>query len=110
MDEPDNNLMHGTAVALDGWAVIFRGPSGAGKSELALRLIHMGGLLVSDDQIELSERGGLIYAGPPAVIGGMMEVRGIGVVKVEHQERAPVALLVDLVPHEDVPRHPDAQL
>ena len=35
-------LVHATAVAIDGRAVLLRGPSGSGKSDLALRLIDAG--------------------------------------------------------------------
>ena len=50
-------LVHATAVAIDGQAVLLRGPSGSGKSDLALRLIDAGARLVADDQSELSRRG-----------------------------------------------------
>jgi len=44
-------LVHATAIAIDGRAVLLRGPSGAGKSDLALRLIDAGARLVADDQV-----------------------------------------------------------
>jgi len=42
-------VMHGSAVALDGRAVLICGPSGAGKSTLTAALITIGGELISDD-------------------------------------------------------------
>ncbi|HEX3418624.1 MAG TPA: serine/threonine protein kinase, partial [Stellaceae bacterium] len=50
-------LVHATAIAIDGRAVLLRGPSGAGKSDLALRLIDGGARLVADDQVELRRAG-----------------------------------------------------
>ena len=45
----DPILVHATAVAIEGEAVLLRGASGAGKSDLALRLIDGGARLVADD-------------------------------------------------------------
>src|SRR6202035_866821 len=53
----DPILVHATAIAIDGRAVLLRGPSGAGKSDLALRLIDCGARLVGDDQAELRQIG-----------------------------------------------------
>ena len=49
-------LLHATAVAIDGHAVLLRGAFGSGKSDLALRLIDAGARLVADDQCELCRR------------------------------------------------------
>ena len=101
-------LVHGTAVALGDWAVLFRGASGAGKSDIALRLIEGGASLVSDDQVRLHLEGGLVQASAPQTIRGLLEVRGIGVVSVPARGPLPLALLIDLVEREAVPRMPDA--
>lgn len=103
------HLVHGTAVMLEGWAVLLRGPSGAGKSDLALRLIGQGGVLVSDDQVGLGLANGLVYAQVPERIQGLLEVRGVGLVAVPFQARAPLALILDLVDPASVPRLPDAE-
>lgn len=85
-------LLHATAVALDGRAVLLTGPSGSGKSDLALRLIDRGWTLVGDDYVELE--GGVVR--PRDTIAGRIEVRGIGIVEVPHLAEAVVALHVDL--------------
>ncbi len=103
-------LMYGTVVALDGWGVVLRGKSGSGKSDLALRLIDGGAVLVADDQIQLVLSGGLVHASAPAAIAGLLEVRGVGVVPMPARARVPLALIVNLVPLEDVPRLPDAKM
>ena len=108
-------LVHATCVALRprgrSWrAVLLRGPSGAGKSDLALRLIEAGARLVADDQTELVRRGNSVVASAPAGIAGLIEARGIGIVKLGRDQlvaRAPVALLVDLAPPEHIERLPE---
>jgi serine kinase of HPr protein (carbohydrate metabolism regulator) len=108
-------LVHATCVALRPrgrtWrAILLRGPSGAGKSDLALRLIEGGARLVADDQTELVRRGNSVFATAPARIAGLIEARGVGIVKLARDQlvaRAPVALLVDLAPPERLERLPD---
>ena len=90
-------LLHATAIAIDGRAVLLRGPSGIGKSDLALRLIDRGAVLLSDDYVELSvNEAGVLVAHAPAAIAGRMEVRGIGLVPLPYVAQGPVALLVAL--------------
>lgn len=90
-------MIHASCVACAGRAVLIRGPSGSGKSELALRLIDEGAILVSDDQVRLERRERELLASPPAAIAGLIEVRGIGLVRLPWLECVPVALVVDLV-------------
>jgi serine kinase of HPr protein (carbohydrate metabolism regulator) len=108
-------FVHATSVALKGrdgrWrALLLRGPSGAGKSDLALRLVQTGGRLISDDQTHIARERGTLYAEPPASLAGLIEVRGLGIVRLPRSQllaRAPLALLVDLVPPEKVERLPE---
>ena len=44
-----HQLVNGTAVAIDGQAVLLTGASGSGKSDLALRLIAEGAALTWTD-------------------------------------------------------------
>lgn len=97
----------GTSVAIDGLGILIRGPSGAGKSDLALRLIDGGAMLISDDQTELAREGNRLVARAPDTIRGRLEVRGIGIVMVPAAPRAPLVLVVDLVPPEQVSRMPN---
>jgi serine kinase of HPr protein (carbohydrate metabolism regulator) len=107
-------LVHATCVAIRrgrSWrAVLLRGPSGAGKSDLALRLLETGARLVADDQTELVRRGSAVIATPPARIAGLIEARGVGIVRLAREQlvaRAPVALLVDLAHPEHIERLPE---
>ena len=99
--------IHGTVVALGGMGVVFRGSPGAGKSDLALRLMDGGAQLVADDRVDVTVRRGRAVAFPPPVLAGLIEVRGIGVVRVRHRARAEIRLVVDLVKPEQVERMPD---
>ena len=101
-------LVHATCVAIGGQGVLLRGAPGAGKSDLALRLIEEGAVLVADDQVALTNTGEALLAAPPARIAGMLEVRGIGIVRMDFLPQCPVRLVVDLVPPEAVERMPEA--
>lgn len=101
-------LVYGTTVAVDGRAVLLRGPSGSGKSDLALRMIEAGAQLVADDQTRLVREAGRLVASAPDTIAGQLEVRGVGIVPVQNVRRAPLDLVVDLVPPEQVERYPEA--
>jgi HPr kinase/phosphorylase len=102
-------LVHATAIAIEGGAILLRGPSGSGKSDLGLRLIDGGARLVADDQAELRRAGDHILVSAPAVIAGLIEVRGVGILRVDALDTAPLALLVDLVPSAEVARLPDTR-
>lgn len=108
--------VHATCVALQAgrrWrGVLLRGPSGAGKSDLALRLIEAGARLVSDDQTELVRQGKAVMATAPTRISGLIEARGVGIVKLNRDQvvaRVAVALLADLTSSEDIERLPEPE-
>lgn len=101
-------LVHGTCVAIGGRGILLRGPSGGGKSDLALRLIDCGALLVADDQTRLERMGEILLASAPATIAGLIEVRGLGLVRLPYLERAPLDLVIDLVSSSEVERLPEA--
>lgn len=79
-----------------GCGVLLLGRSGAGKSDLALRLIAMGAELVADDRTDLFVRRGKLYARPPAPIAGLIEVRGVGIIRQPYAREAPVTLVAVL--------------
>jgi HPr kinase/phosphorylase len=105
----DHILVHATVIAIDGRAVLLRGPSGAGKSDLALRLIDGGARLVADDQAELRRRGEQVLVGAPAALAGLIEIRGLGILRVEALAEAALAMCVDLVPSAEVDRLPESR-
>lgn len=91
-----SETLHCSTVAIGGRAVMIEGRSGSGKSDLALRLIDRGARLVSDDYTIARRKGKLLLASPPETIAGKIEVRGIGLVEMDHIADQPVALVVQL--------------
>lgn len=100
-----SETLHTSCVAIDGRAVLIEGRSGEGKSDLALRLIDRGAVLVSDDYTICTRTDGVLLAAAPPNIAGKIEVRGIGVIDMPHQDRVPIALLVTII--EAPPRMPE---
>ncbi len=113
-------LIHATSVALgpalqqfggpDGFAVLLTGEPGSGKSDVALRLIAEGGRLISDDQTSLSTDGSVLFAQGVDNILGQIEIRGIGIIKLDHAPKAPIALVVNLDRSAAPERLPEATL
>lgn len=99
--------IHATAIAIDGAGILLRGPSGAGKSDLALRLIEQGGQLISDDRVELVQKGTDLLAYPPQTIEGLLEIRHLGIIKLLHAGPTPLRMVVDLVSPEELERMPE---
>ncbi len=105
MAEISSETLHASCVAIDGRAVLIEGRSGEGKSDLALRLIDRGAALVSDDYTICTRSNGVLHGTPPANIAGKIEVRGIGLIDMPHEPRAPIALFVTIL--EAPPRMPE---
>jgi HPr kinase/phosphorylase len=106
--------VHASAVLVGARAVLIRGPSGAGKSRLALELIESarsGSLLfarlVGDDRVHLQAAGGRLLVRPAEALAGMIEVRGVGILRLPHEPSAVVGLVVDLAAQAE--RLPDGQ-
>lgn len=89
--------MHGSCVSKEGAGVLLIGPSGAGKSDLALRLLGRGFMLVADDQVDVEDG----VASCPVPLAGLLEVRGIGIVRLPQAAPARVALVAELGPPAD---------
>ena len=90
-------LLHqATCVAIKSRAVLIEGPPGCGKSSLALALIDRGAVLVGDDGMRLTVRGGVLYASPPPNIAGLLEVRNLGLLPFPTVSDVPIALMIRL--------------
>jgi len=83
-------------VAAEGRAALITGPSGAGKSSFALQLIALGAALVSDDGVVLRRRDTTLFASAPAAIRGLIEARGVGLLRTQAVDAAQVAVVIDL--------------
>ncbi|MDE0418298.1 MAG: serine kinase [bacterium] len=99
-------LIHGTSVEISGAGLLLRGPPGSGKSDLALRLIsECDARLVADDQVDVSLRDGVLVARAPETLAGMIEVRGLGIARLDHHASWPVHLVIELC--DSVARFPE---
>lgn len=76
-------------------ALLILGAPGAGKSSLAIGMIALGAELVADDQVRLWREGDLVLASPPAALAGLVEARGVGLLRLPWREAA-VAMALDL--------------
>ncbi|MGH1416103.1 MAG: HPr kinase/phosphorylase [Pelagimonas sp.] len=104
MSGSDLNL-HASAVVLQGRGLLIQGASGSGKSGLALSLMAHGAQLVSDDRTILTRDAGGVWMSAPAPIAGMIEARGIGLIRADCAPHAPLHAMVDL-DHEERDRLP----
>lgn len=100
-------LVYASCVAIDGSGILLRGSSGAGKSDLALRLTDEGARLVADDQVELVREEDHVLASAPAKLAGMLEVRGLGIVRLPPLAKVPLLLVVDLGAADAIERMPE---
>ena len=84
--------IHASCAARDGAGVLVLGAPGSGKSDLVLRLLDRGFDLVADDRVEIAD--GLAWA-PPA-LAGLLEVRGLGILRLPFVAQAGLVLAVAL--------------
>jgi len=113
----EETLLHATCIALGEAGIVILGPPGAGKSDLALRLLDQPGRglsgktrtaqLVADDQVVVARRGGALFASPPAILAGKIEVRGLGIATVPFRPSVKLALAVRLTAATAIERLPD---
>jgi len=98
--------IHASCAARHGAGVLLLGAPGCGKSDLALRLLDRGFVLVADDRVEVEDG----IARPPAALAGLIEVRGLGMLRLPYLPSARLALAVELGPAERLPSptpHPE---
>jgi len=89
-------LLHASCVAVAGRGLLILGPSGAGKSGLALQLMALGADLVADDQTEVRFENATLIARCPPTIHGLIEARGLGILRAPALAETTLALAVDL--------------
>lgn len=60
--------LYGTAVVVEGAAMLILGPTRVGKTVLALHLMHLGATLLSDETALLELRGGMLHGVPRRLV------------------------------------------
>lgn len=93
---PVSEMLHATSVSHSGQALLIIGGAGAGKSSLALEMIALGAELISDDRTEIRIERGRLIASPAPNISGLIEARGLGILRLPPAPPAPVKAVVDL--------------
>lgn len=114
---PDSRLIHATCITLGEHGVLLTGAPGSGKSDLALRLIDQAGCgtggepmharLVADDQVIVQRKDKQLLGAPPPRLAGLLEIRGLGIVTLQHEQRCVLHLAVRLGDAIEFERLPD---
>jgi HPr kinase/phosphorylase len=84
--------LHANCVERGGAGVLLFGSSGSGKSDLTLRLLENGFSLVADDRVDISDG----VARPPEALAGLLEVRGLGILRMRFTPSASIRLAIEL--------------
>lgn len=100
-------LHHASCVAFENRAALILGQSGSGKSALALRLMALGAMLVSDDQSDIQIVDNQVCISAPVELAGLIEARQVGILKADFARHVPLALVVDLdqIERDRLPKH-----
>ena len=104
-------ILHAGLIALrlsESWrGVLVLGGSGSGKSDLMLRAIGFGFRLVADDRTVVWAEQGRVFGRAPDALSGLIELRGVGVLREPSLWLAEIALVVRCEPLEALERMPE---
>jgi HPr kinase/phosphorylase len=105
--------IHASAALVGARAVLVRGPSGSGKSSFVLALLRAASSkracfarLVADDRANVAAANGRLIVRPAEKLKGLIEVRGLGILRFPYEPAAIIGYVVDLgadqnrLPHE----------
>jgi len=92
----DTVIIHATCVGVNGGGLLIVGRSGVGKSALALRMMSLGAALVADDRVMLTMVGDTAVADAPPAIRGLIEARGVGLLKAKPAGPVSIRFVADL--------------
>jgi HPr kinase/phosphorylase len=95
-----STTLHANAVLLGEDGVLIEGPSGSGKSWLTGRLMSAWPFgvsrLVADDRTVLSRHGEALVARPHPLIGGQLEWRNHGILRLQSIDAARISAVIRL--------------
>ncbi|KIC40021.1 serine kinase [Ruegeria sp. ANG-R] len=96
MADQETACVHATCIAVQNAGVLIIGASGTGKSALALQMMALGAQLVADDRVNLLTQDNHVMASAVPQILGLIEARGVGLLRAEPAGPARLAYVVDL--------------
>jgi hypothetical protein len=75
---------------------------------MVLRGPHYGiaAMLVADDRVALETEDGTLTARAPEALAGLLEVRGLGLVRLPYLPQTRLDLVLDILPEGEIPRLP----
>ncbi len=86
-----------TGFVYQGKGILLAGAPGIGKTSLMLEMIRSGGQLVGDDGVALSNNNGSLVMDPPEATRGLIELRGVGILRLDPADGVMVTMHVCLV-------------
>ena len=99
--------VHGTLIAYQGIGILISGPSGSCKTHLAVEAMQHGAKFIADDQVVLTMNTGMLMGGPAKGMQGVLELRGIGLIKLpDAATQQVVHCIVEMTPVEQIERLP----
>jgi HPr kinase/phosphorylase len=101
-----HSTLHASAFAYAGMGCLIVGQPGAGKSRLLAEMLQRGATLIADDQVVLTRDGDQLIANPVAHLYGVIELRGLGLIRhepVANDQRLQVVISMDDVHVERLP-------
>ncbi|MEO4043826.1 hypothetical protein AAFN47_19690 [Hoeflea sp. CAU 1731] len=107
--------IHATAIVTGETGLLVIGPPASGKSHLARHCLldarNRGrfAALVSDDRVLVEEAGQRLIVSSPPEIAGLIEIRGSGIIGVEHLPQAVMHVAIRAVDAEESERLPERQ-
>jgi HPr kinase/phosphorylase len=88
---------HASAFAYEGFGCLLLGESGSGKSRVLAEAILHGARLIADDQVQLSLSHSRLVASAPTALEGVMELRGLGLIRQKNAATThPIHLVLQL--------------
>jgi HPr kinase/phosphorylase len=99
----DPSTIHASAALVGARAVLVRGPSASGKSSFVLALLRaaQSGVvpfvrLVADDRAVVTLQNGRLIVRPADALKGLIEARGLGILRLPYESSAVIGSVVDL--------------